>query len=329
MAFHRLLKLTELLWITIWQIASELFQTPLLAAYVCVGIASAFPYGWGGLMKRLANYLLLAAYVLVIRLWTQTNRPLESRTIDRIPSEPASPGHDLFVIASAICISFAYVVFFWGWGTRPTIPQEAMSWVRTKFVAAGWNPSLAGLAGNGLTNTGFQLLPLMAIIVSLGYRPRDFGLIPRRMGLGIFLVLIGIALAGLVKWAFGQSTPLWTSPRAFPLTLASYALTIFINGLPEEFIFRGVLLSRFLRRLKKPGNAIVLTSVLFVAFHVPRILHESQPSGPWQFLLAVSLLFSQPTGLVFGYLYYRTRSIWPGVLWHASIGMLGTLFVYG
>jgi membrane protease YdiL (CAAX protease family) len=329
MALHRLLKLTDLLWVTIWQIACELCRTPLLAAYVSVGIASAFPYGRSGLMKRLANYLLLAVYVLVIRLWTRTDRPLESRTIDGMQSEPASSGRDLIVIASAICISFAYVLFFWGWGAHPTIPQDAMSWLRTKFVASGWNPSLAGLAGNGLTNTGFQLLPLMTIILFLGYRPRDFGLIPRRIGLGAVLVLIGIALAGLVKWAFGQSTPLWTSPRALPITLASYALTIFINGLPEEFIFRGVLLSGFLRRLKKPGNALVLTSFLFVAFHVPRMLHESQLSHPWQFLLAFSLLFSQPTGLVFGYLYYRTRSIWPGVLWHTSFGTLGTLFVYG
>lgn len=40
-------------------------------------------------------------------------------------------------------------------------------------------------------------------------------------------------------------------------------------------------------------------------------------------------LFSvvSPTGLIWGYLYLKTRSIVPGVIWHASNTILGIIFI--
>jgi membrane protease YdiL (CAAX protease family) len=66
-------------------------------------------------------------------------------------------------------------------------------------------------------------------------------------------------------------------------------------------------------------------AVLFSAMHIPS--HLAQPSdAPWWTLIPL-IPGLQPTGLIWGYLCYRTRSIWPGVLWHTSFMTLGVLFL--
>jgi membrane protease YdiL (CAAX protease family) len=59
----------------------------------------------------------------------------------------------------------------------------------------------------------------------------------------------------------------------------------------------------------------------------PLILRGASMGFLWVPLsLATLVLRPQPTGLIWGYLFYRTRSIWPGVLWHTSFTTLGVLF---
>ena len=43
--------------------------------------------------------------------------------------------------------------------------------------------------------------------------------------------------------------------------------------------------------------------------------------------LAVAIgLFGLLPGLLLGYVFYRTRSIWPGAIWHTSISGVALLF---
>jgi hypothetical protein len=35
---------------------------------------------------------------------------------------------------------------------------------------------------------------------------------------------------------------------------------------------------------------------------------------------------AQPTGIAWGYLCHRTRSVWPGAIWHTSATVLGPIF---
>lgn len=96
-------------------------------------------------------------------------------------------------------------------------------------------------------------------------------------------------------------------------TLALFGLQMLINGLPEELFCRGFLLPRLERVLKNPVNALVLTSILFNALHIPKNVAEGH-SLPMALLGCLSAAF--PSGLLWGYLYQRTRSIVPGVLLH-------------
>lgn len=67
----------------------------------------------------------------------------------------------------------------------------------------------------------------------------------------------------------------------------------------EELIFRGVVLKRFLEKYN-PQKAIFWSAFIFGIFHL----------NPWQFIAAFLI------GLVIGWLYYKTKSLWPGLFIH-------------
>ncbi|HEX8818418.1 MAG TPA: type II CAAX endopeptidase family protein [Archangium sp.] len=84
----------------------------------------------------------------------------------------------------------------------------------------------------------------------------------------------------------------------------------------EEFFFRGILL----QGLKVPGRtagnpasrAILISAVVFSAFHL----------DPVGFLARVEL------GVLFGWLFLRTGSLWPGILAHSANNLVSTVLFF-
>jgi uncharacterized protein len=87
-----------------------------------------------------------------------------------------------------------------------------------------------------------------------------------------------------------------------------------IGPLLEEMLFRGLILRGFLDRYK-PWHAILLSALLFGVFHL----------NVWQFFTAFFL------GLLLGWLYWKTGSLWPCFILHAlhnsTVTLSGT-FIY-
>jgi CAAX protease family protein len=82
----------------------------------------------------------------------------------------------------------------------------------------------------------------------------------------------------------------------------------------EETFFRGFLQERLSRVLKNPWRVAVLVAAVFSAFHL----------DPVGFLARFEL------GLLFGLLYWRMGSLWPGVAAHAANNVVSTaLFLLG
>jgi len=73
----------------------------------------------------------------------------------------------------------------------------------------------------------------------------------------------------------------------------------------EEAIFRGVILDGLLKKYS-PQRSIVISSFLFGLVHM----------NPWQFVGAFFL------GLFMGWVYYKTRSLLPTILMHASTNLV-------
>jgi len=86
-----------------------------------------------------------------------------------------------------------------------------------------------------------------------------------------------------------------------------------------------VILARLERLLANPQHPLVLSSILFVSSHAASILSKG-PHRAWPTLALLLIAGTQPTGIAWGYLCYRTRSIWPGAIWHTTGTVLGPIF---
>lgn len=81
--------------------------------------------------------------------------------------------------------------------------------------------------------------------------------------------------------------------------LPSYLTVAVAAPILEELIFRGVILKAFLKRYNAT-KAIVLAATLFAIAHL----------NPWQGIAAFI------AGIVIGWVYYKTKSIWPAIFIH-------------
>ncbi|HEU4401040.1 MAG TPA: CPBP family intramembrane glutamic endopeptidase [Candidatus Polarisedimenticolia bacterium] len=89
-----------------------------------------------------------------------------------------------------------------------------------------------------------------------------------------------------------------------------YALLLLLLGpLPaicEEILFRGFLQAGFVQAFESPGKGILMTALVFAAFHL----------DPWRFAGVLVL------GLFLGYLVHRSGSLLPAMLAHALNNIL-------
>jgi membrane protease YdiL (CAAX protease family) len=101
------------------------------------------------------------------------------------------------------------------------------------------------------------------------------------------------------------------------------------NALMEESIFRGVMLPHFMRRFSF-WKANALQASLFALAHLVFPLSSwlsGEATAVEAGIQAVSLLvLTFIGGLVFGYLYYRTNSLWTAVLAHFTDNVIGLFF---
>ncbi|MBQ6681752.1 MAG: CPBP family intramembrane metalloprotease [Prevotella sp.] len=95
------------------------------------------------------------------------------------------------------------------------------------------------------------------------------------------------------------------------LTVSYALLAVFIGPVAEEFIFRGVFLNGLLSRYH-PWIAIAFTGMLFGILHFDV---AAQGSYDIQMVRAIAISLN---GLLFGYVFYRTSSVWASVAMHMT-----------
>lgn len=162
----------------------------------------------------------------------------------------------------------------------------------------------------------------ISFIVLIQLRGREKPLYFTRVPAGIYILLIvpTIALVFLREPLIHLSELIFPMPEEMieqfrPLSRWHPALFITIAvfaPLLEELIFRGIILDGFLQRYA-PWKAIIWSSLVFGIAHF----------NPWQFISAFIL------GIIIGWLYWKTRSLWPGIFLHffnnAGAYIVGTL----
>jgi membrane protease YdiL (CAAX protease family) len=260
-----------------------------------------------------ANLVLCAIYALIIRWMTPAVPPqLELRR----------PWIELGIWFTLLLV---FLVIQLSENGLLGIPWLSQAWDRFMFGIIRGNIIQLEQAGApyeiaqdlflAASSTLKHTIPLVVLTLALGYGWRGLGLAPRAGRLTLILLTIAVAL-GL---PFGVLT------MAPPWQLAlGYLIGLFINALPEELLYRGYLLPRLEAVLRSPLTALVISVWLFNLGHVPLAIAQRGES-PWVALADVFAI-TEPTGLIWGYLYLRTRSVLPGTLWHGTNAVLGIVF---
>ena len=178
----------------------------------------------------------------------------------------------------------------------------------------GFDPGLAMI----IAQVGTILLPTLIFLAlirepaqeMLSLRRLDFGSAARSFLVGIlcwpmftFLSTLAMILVGLLHPAGADSSSSVASAGGSSW-LVLFGVTL-VAPLCEETLFRGVLLGTYQGRLA--SHAIWLVAILFAFLH---------PSLD-QVLGALFL------GNICGWVVYRTRSLWSGVLVHAGTNLVG------
>lgn len=196
------------------------------------------------------------------------------------------------------------------------------------FTAAMWAPGIGAIVA---TRYGLRQ-PLASLnLRRLGERKAYLWawLLPPALAIiaGVFTYLFGLGRLDLeftlIKEAMqnapgGQAVPAWLVvliQAGLSLTLAPLFNTLF--GLGEELGWRGFLLPQLLPLGQ--GRAIWISGAVWGVWHAPAILqghnYPSQPVlGVW-FMTIFCLLM----GIIFSWLYLRTRSPWAPALAHGSL----------
>lgn len=293
--------------------ARELPGARLLIAGLGLGLATALfsTLVLGdtlAVLRTATNYVLLLAYAVVIHV-----------TTDRPPDAPR-PG--LPRVELAVWLLLALWIAAQTLGVRfPWVEARVDQWlVEPIRTWTGLSPDRGDPAGRAVWRLLYVLLIPWLAFTLLGQRPVDLGLRPRKIALGLLLVAAGVGFHLLGRAVVpGREWP--GSPAE---TARSFALALFALALPLEFFYRGVLLPRLEPRLRHRLDALAVAALLYTLAQIPAGIVAG---APWS-RLALDALggLGSPTALAWGYLYLRTRSVWPGAIWHASHVTLGPVF---
>lgn len=111
----------------------------------------------------------------------------------------------------------------------------------------------------------------------------------------------------------------------FPLSII---VMIFLAAFWEEFFFRSVIMSSFLKFTKNPALSIFLSALLFGSYHIPmRYLNAKSPYFN-DFISSVAATLNEQflMGLMMGIIVYKSKNVWHGIWIHAVLNGISFVF---
>lgn len=147
-------------------------------------------------------------------------------------------------------------------------------------------------------------------------RASTLGFFPHIGGIGVGLA-VGVAVGVIGAWVapnqLGENLPFGS------IAIVAIATQAFAH----EVFFRGFVTRILLVGFTKVFPAIVVSCLIYGAFYLS-YLSVWQIAGFWKIYYSV-LLFGFGLGSIYAVLFWRTRSIWPGVVAHGLVLLLTTM----
>ena len=122
----------------------------------------------------------------------------------------------------------------------------------------------------------------------------------KTIGLSIPLIVAGMLFINLCSEFIGLPDLMQDTFRAMSRNVFGIISIAIMAPLVEELLFRGAIQGYMLRKGIKPLHAILIASAIF------GIVHMNPIQIPFAFAI----------GMIFGWLYYRTGSVVPGIIGH-------------
>lgn len=146
----------------------------------------------------------------------------------------------------------------------------------------------------------------LALFLALRYTLPRLGLgLPVRAWVPSLLPILALLVEGL--------------RRQHPEALLTQTFCFYLGaGLPEEFLFRGLLQSRLEAISKRPVWGLFLGAFVFGVSHLPIDLHGAGWEH-WPTALENAFTFQMGVGFALGFAFQRTRNLWPLTLIHALV----------
>lgn len=227
------------------------------------------------------------------------------------------------------------VIFAYWWMSRSgalAVPQvkhpraEALFAIALVLLWMGWRTGICAnlfpflpASFSCFKNIEFEIVPKileltivpLVVLFVLGYRWHAIGIdLNLRSWRISLLALLGVTAYGLYLH--------WNDLPAFGQRIAEY---FFAAGLPEEVLFRAVLLTRLEAWWKNSAWALFGASVIFGLTHLP-IDYLVFNARDWREAWITLLTFQMGMGVAFSFAYQRTRNIWHLAVIHALIDAL-------
>jgi membrane protease YdiL (CAAX protease family) len=152
----------------------------------------------------------------------------------------------------------------------------------------------------------FGLVPALVVVFAFRDRPTSYGLGIGSWRLGIALAMIGCLVMTPIIVAIGSNPEFAVYYQVSSAPVGYLVTTNLIDLLPSEFLMRGFVMFTLLRTIGPIGVVVAQLPFVFIHLGKPELELFSTLAG----------------GLVFGWLDWRTRSIWWSGLGHVYIQTL-------
>lgn len=214
------------------------------------------------------------------------------------------------IISSALVFGDRFANFIWELGPATPVVDVHLGSILFSFALLALTVGFLRLEDVSLSDIGLDPKLLLPALATIG---------------GYFLLLnvIGFSLATVA----GHPDTLgyqWSVP---PLeAIFVFVFMFIVAGIVEELVFRGYLQNKLIAMI--PGASwsriafgIAIASVLFSAYHIPRVMFDGPP-GTMTAESYLLLLFVN--GIGFGLLYEFTQNLYVPITVHAAGNMPGT-----
>ncbi|TFG27860.1 MAG: CPBP family intramembrane metalloprotease [Promethearchaeota archaeon] len=143
----------------------------------------------------------------------------------------------------------------------------------------------------------------------------------------ILLGLLLFAVTSLCGWIFiiifgvyiFSPNAIFGSPQSGNLGFLIF-ITALRPGIWEEVMFRGIILTLLAKKYSEK-KSVIISSILFGLMHLFNLL-----SGGNIIITVIQVIYATFFGIVFGYLFIKTKSLLPCIITHYLIDSLGQLF---